>query len=94
MSRVSNGMRIKFHKKDHLLVSVKIYSDGHKLVRLMIDTHNMTYKLIDPITGIAHAVGGEGITNLEVLQRKAKKALKDTLGIYFEKEERNVVRSE
>lgn len=90
MSRVSNGMRIKFHKKDNFLISVKVYSNGTKLVRLLIDKDAMQYKLIDPVTGYVHESGGEGISNLEVLQRKAKRALKDCLGIYFEKEIRNV----
>lgn len=94
MNKANNGMRIKFHKKDHLMVSVKIYSNGDKLARLIVDTENMMFKIVDPVTGYIHDSGGEGITNLEVLQRKAKKALKNCLGLYFEKEVRNVGHSE
>lgn len=94
MNKANSGMRIKFHKKDHLMVSVKIYSNGDKLARLIVDTENMMFKIVDPVTGYIHDSGGEGITNLEVLQRKAKKALKNCLGLYFEKEVRNVGQSE
>ena len=87
---MSSGMRIKFHKQNNILVSVKIYSNGEKMARLIVDTDNMKYKLVDPVTGYIHESGGEGITNLEVLQRKAKKALKECLGLYFEKENRDV----
>ena len=73
------------------MVSHKIYSDGaHKLVRLIIDTEQMVYKLVDPVTGYTLEMGGEGLTNLEVLQRHAKRALKNYLGIKFDKESRNV----
>jgi hypothetical protein len=90
---MSYGTRIKFNKQDHLLVSNKIYSteDGSKMVRLIIDTDAMEYWLVDPITAFKLRVGGEGITNFEVLQRNAKKALKAYLGIKFEKEVRNRV---
>lgn len=86
---MSYGLRIKFQKHDHVLISYKIYSNGEKMVRLVIDTQEMVYKIVDPVTGYALEVGG-GVTNLEVLQRKAKKALKNFLGIKFEKESRNV----
>lgn len=90
------GTRVTFIKQNHLLVSHKIYSDGaHKLVRLVIDTEQMVYKLIDPVSGHVFEQGGEGLTNLEVLQRHAKKGLKKFLGIQFSKETRNTnVRSE
>jgi hypothetical protein len=86
------SMRIKFHKKDEKMFSVKIYSNGQKMVRLVIDTHKMEYQLVDPVTGYIHDSGG-GVTNLEVLQRKAKKAIKVFLNIEFEKEVRNVSRT-
>lgn len=88
-----NGKRIKFCKQDHLLVSNRIYSNGHKMSRLIIDTQSMEYKLVDPVTGFIFESGG-GVTNLEVLQRKAKKALKKFLGISFTKEKRNVKKPE
>lgn len=84
------GKRITFSKQGHLLVSHKLYSDGKKLVRLVIDTEQMVYKLIDPVTNHVLSTGGEGLTNLEVLQRHAKRGLKDYLNIKFDKETRNV----
>ncbi len=88
---MSFGTRIKFSKQDHLLVSHKIYMYGDKSARLIIDTEKMEFMVVDPITGFVFESGG-GVTNLEVLQRKAKKALKKFLGASFEKEKRNVVR--
>ena len=85
------SMRIKFHRKEEKLFSVKIFSNGTKMVRLIIDTHEMEYQLVDPVTGYIHESGGN-VTNLEVLQRKAKKAIKKFLNIEFEKEVRNVNR--
>lgn len=82
-SRPHYGSRIKFTKQGNLLVSYKIYSNGDQMVRLVIDKEKMIYKLIDPGTGEAALVGGEGTTNFEVLQRNAKKALKKFLGIRF-----------
>lgn len=86
----SYGTRIKFQKRDHLLVSYKIYSNGYKTVRLFIDTQEMVYKLADPVSGVVLETGGQGINNLEVLQRRAKKALQAFLEIDFDKEVRNV----
>lgn len=83
--------RIKFHKNGDKLSSVKIFSNGEKMVRLVIDTQKMEYYLLDPVTGHLHESGGN-VTNLEVLQRKAKKAIKKLLKIEFVKETRNVVR--
>jgi hypothetical protein len=84
------GKRVTFQKQDHLLVSHKLYSDGKKLVRLVIDTQEMVYKLVDPVTGHVLETGGQGLTNLEVLQRHAKRGLKNYLNIKFDKEVRNV----
>lgn len=86
------SMRIKFHTVDNKLCSVKIFSNGKKMVRLIIDKDTMVYQLVDPVTGYIHDSGGN-VTNLEVLQRKAKKAIKEFLNIEFEKEVRNVSRS-
>lgn len=69
-----------------------MFSNGTKMVRLIIDTDKMEYQLVDPVTGYIHETGG-GVTNLEVLQRKAKKAIKKFLNIEFEKEVRNVKRT-
>lgn len=86
------SMRIKFHTADHKMFSVKIFSNGTHMVRLVLDTEAMEYHLVDPVTGYVHESGG-GVTNLEVLQRKAKKAIKKFLNIEFEKEVRNVTRA-
>jgi hypothetical protein len=85
-------MRIKFHTVENKMFSVKMFSNGTKMVRLIIDTDKMEYQLVDPVTGYVHETGG-GVTNLEVLQRKAKKAIKKFLNIEFEKEVRNVKRT-
>ena len=83
--------RIKFHKNGEKLSSVKIFSNGEKMIRLVIDKEKMEYYLVDPVTGYVHDSGGN-VTNFEVLQRKAKRAIKKLLKIEFEKETRNVVR--
>lgn len=88
-SVASYGQRIKFQKQGSLLVSYKIFSNGHKMVRLIIDTEAMTYKLVDPVTNFVLVLGDAGWTNLEVVQRNAKKALKEYLDIKFDKEVRN-----
>ena len=86
------SMRIKFNTADNIMVSVKMFSNGTHMVRLIIDTDKMIYQLVDPVSGYVHQTGG-GVTNLEVLQRKAKRAIKEFLNIEFEKEVRNVKRS-
>ncbi len=86
------SMRIKFHTVENKMCSVKIFSNGTKMVRLILDTDKMEYQLVDPVTGYVHDSGGN-VTNLEVLQRKAKKAIKKFLNIEFEKEVRNVTRA-
>lgn len=87
--RISNGQRIKFYKQNNMLTSIKIYSDGNKMVRILLDLDKMEYKLVDPVTGFIHDSGGN-VTNYEVLLRKAKRALVRLLDIYFTKESRNV----
>jgi hypothetical protein len=88
-TKASNGMRIRFEKQDHLLVSVKLFSNGEKIVRLILDTHEMEYRIVDAVTGFIYEDGGN-VTNMEVLQRKGKRHLKKFLGIHFDKEVRNV----
>ena len=90
MGRASNGMRIRFEKQNHLLVSVKLFSDGQKIVRLILDTDKMEYKIVDAVTGFVYESGGD-VTNMEVLYRKGKRQLKRFLPtIHFEKETREV----
>lgn len=87
--RLSSGKRIKFIKQGNIFISYKIYSNGRTMVRLSLDPELMEYKLYDPATGYIFESGGN-VTNYEVLQRKAKKALAKFLDLYFEKEQREV----
>ena len=92
--RVTQGMRIRFEKQeDNQLVSLKMYSDGKRLVRVVIHTDVMVWYIADAATGHVYESGGENINNLEVLQRHAKRALIKFLDITFEKERRTVAKS-
>lgn len=86
--RASSGKRLRYEKQGDLLVSAKMYSNGEKIVKLILDTKEMTYKIVDVLTGHIYEQGGD-VTNLEVLLRKGKRKLKQFLDIHFEKEERN-----
>ena len=86
--RASSGKRLRYEKQGDLLVSAKMYSNGEKIVKLILDTKEMTYKIVDVLTGHIYEQGGD-VTNLEVLLRKGKRKLKTFLDIHFEKEERN-----
>lgn len=85
---VTYGSRIKFTKEGNIMVSTKIYSNGTQMVRIVIDTETVTFKFVDPVTGVTLREGPTGIKNLEVLQRHVKKNLKTYLGIRFDKETR------
>lgn len=84
--------RIKFedHSDDNekIFVSQKIFSDGKRIVRLVIKPEPMVFYITDALTGLVYVSGGENINNLEVLQRKAKKALSYFLDASFVKEKR------
>lgn len=82
------GSRIKFTKEGNLMISTKIYSNGHQMVRIVVDTEAVKFRFVDPVTGVTLKEGPSGINNLEVLQRHIKKDLKSYLGIRFEKEVR------
>lgn len=88
-----NIKRIKFedHSDDNerMLVSQKVFSDGVRVVRLVIKPDVMVFHIIDAATGFVFVSGGENINNLEVLQRNAKKALSKFLDANFVKEKRN-----
>ena len=85
----AGGFRIRYETHDNgEMVSVKFFSDGKKLVRLVINPDSMIWQIRDAVTGNVYNSGGEGITNLEVLLRKAKKALQDFLKLQFVKEYR------
>lgn len=87
-TKVSSGTRIKYKKEGDMMISTKLYSNGYNMVRIVIDLANMNFKLVDPVSKIAFREGGEGINNLEVLMRHAKKSLISYLGLRFEKESR------
>lgn len=84
----SHGMRIKFLRDGDIMMSHRIYSNGVKSVRVVIEVQTNTFKFVDPATGVCLFKGPEGLTNLEVLQRHVKKCLRSYLGIHFEKEVR------
>ncbi len=85
---ITYGKRISYHREDKLLISHRIYSDGMKMVRVVINTEDMSFKFIDPATGVVHKVFSRDWSNLEVVQRNVKRQLKKYLGIQFEKEAR------
>lgn len=85
---ITYGSRIKYDVDGKLMVSKKIYSNGHKMVRVIIDTELLNFSLIDPVTGVAYFRSEKKWSNLEVLQRHVKTELKSVLGIKFTKEKR------
>lgn len=85
---VTYGVRIKYDTNEKLMISKKIFSNGNKVARVIIDTESLTFKFIDPITGLSHFESSKKWTNLEVLQRHVKIELKNKLGIRFSKEKR------
>ena len=88
--RTVYGMRLRFDmREDGVGISTKMFSDGKKLVRAVVDKNNMTWAIVDAATGTVYASGGEGINNYEVLLRHLKKNLIKMLNIPFEKESRN-----
>lgn len=92
--RAVYGMRIRFEDQgDNNLISVKMFSDGLKLVRVQLNRKEMLWSIFDAATGFVYLSGGEGISNFEVLQRNAKKALINFLNIPFEKERRKIAPS-
>lgn len=89
MSKITYGKRIKYNKHENLLVSHKIFTDGVRMVRVIIDVDQMLFKFVDPATGMIIKQYQKKWTNLEVLQRNVKKRLIEFLGVAFDKEERN-----
>lgn len=87
---ISYGTRIKYIKDGHIMLSTKIYSNGYEAVRAVIDTNEMVFKLIDPVTGFVFRQSQKRVKNLEVLQRHVKKALCEYLNINFDKEVRDI----
>lgn len=88
-TKVTSGFRVRYEKHDNgELVSVRYFSDGAKMVRLIINPTTMRWSIRDAVTGQVYKSGGEGLTNLEVVYRNAKKAIKNFLKIDFSKEYR------
>lgn len=87
---ISYGTRIKYIKNGNIMLSTKIYSNGYESVRAVIDTDQMIFKLIDPVTGFVFRESTKKVKNLEVLQRHVKKALCEYLNINFDKEVRDI----
>lgn len=87
---VTYGYRIKYIKHENQLISHRIYTDGMKMVRIIIDIDDMSFKFVDPVTGMIHSAYKKKWTNLEVLQRNVKKELTKYLGIKFDKEIHNM----
>lgn len=85
---ISHGSRIAYFKDGHKMLSKWIYSNGVDSVRIIIDTLEMTYVFIEPISGQIVLKSTKKITNLEVLQRNVKKDLCNYLKIFFDKEVR------
>jgi hypothetical protein len=93
-SRVAHGIRLRFEKQEEdLFVSTKMYSDGKKLVRVVVKPLSAVWYIIDAATGHVYLSGGEGINNYEVLLRHAKRNLIKFLNIPFKKETRRVNRN-
>ena len=87
---LTHGMRIKFIREGNLMRSHKIYSNGITMCRVVIDTESMIFTFVDPATNEILYTSTKDISNLEVLQRHVKKALRSFLGIKFTKEKRKV----
>lgn len=96
MARANSGKRLSYEIHEieggEIFVSRKIFTDpgSSKMVRIHLNKAEMTWKIVDAVTGAAYLQGGENITNEEVLQRAAKRNLKKLLGVEFEKEKRKV----
>lgn len=87
-TKATGGFRIRYEKHDNgELVSVRMFSDGTKIVRLVVHPEKMRFEIRDAVTGNVY-VYGEGWSNLEVVYRNAKKAIKKFLQVDFSKEYR------
>lgn len=86
MDTPSYGSRIKYNVQGKLLVSNKVFLNGDRSCRVILDTEQHNYKFVDPVTGHVLVIGDAGWTSMEVVQRNAKKALEKYLKIKFEKE--------
>lgn len=87
---VSYGNRIKYIIDGDIYTSHKIYSNGFKAVRVIVNKAEMSFKFIDPSSGETVYQFSKKVNNFEVLQRHVKRDLVKLLGISFSKETRNV----
>ena len=92
-SREHTLKRIRFEKQGDLRVSQQMFSNGEKLVRLILNPLEMIFTIVDATTGHVYITGGDNINNYEVLQRNGKKALAEFLDIEFTKERKKVAKS-
>ncbi len=92
-SREHRSKRIRFEKQGALRVSQQMFSNGEKIVRLVLNPEEMFYQIIDAASGHVYVSGGDNISNYEVLQRNGKKALAEFLDIEFIKERKSVAKS-
>lgn len=93
---ITYGKRIKYElvSDDGIYQSRTIFTDGERVVRVVVDKPNLQFKFVDPATGKVYFESNLKLTNYEVLQRHIKKELVKLLGIKFTKEERNVSKDE
>jgi len=85
----SFGSRIKFNIEGDIYTSHKIYSNGYKSIRIVINKSTMKFFFVEPITNTP-IYESKVFNNFEVLQRHVKKQVVKMLGIPFTKEKRNV----
>lgn len=88
-TKATAGFRIRYEKHDNgELVSVRFFSDGVRMVRIAIDPKKCVWYIRDAVTGNIYAQSQNEMTNLEVVYRNAKKAIRNFLKIDFAKEYR------
>lgn len=88
-TRASSGFRIRYEKHDNgELVSVRYFSDGKLMVRIVVIPDKMVWQIRDAVTGHVYEEGDGGWTNLEVVYRNAKKAIMKFADLEFTKEYR------
>jgi len=92
---MSNRIRYKKTNKEGVLESVRIFTSSKRSInglyptyRVKLDLNDMTYKIINMRNQESAKKGGEGINNLAVLKRNAKKAL-ESLFVEFDSEIRD-----
>lgn len=86
-TKATGGFRIRYEKHANgELVSVRYFSDGRRMVRVVINPAKMTWQIRDAVSGEVYKEGNQGWTNLEVVYRNAKKGITSFLKLEFAKE--------